>query len=162
MGEAKWRRERGTKIDENITAYDTAEEAPRPTVQRLLACLPPQRQAVARLITQAAESGALEAKLLAKEATIERHLYRLAFSMWDRIRTGEHDPWECALCAKNYTGLPMLSVFAMIDHPRSAPVPTKPALMALVCQTCDSVSTEETERRINEMLGVHPTQQGRA
>jgi hypothetical protein len=131
MGEAKRRRERGTKIDENITAYDTAEGA----LQRLGAVEAGTPISVALLgaglITQAAESGALEAKLLAKEASTERHLYRLAFSMWDRIRTGEHDPWECALCAKNYTGLPMLSVFAMIDHPRSAPVPTKPALMAL-------------------------------
>jgi hypothetical protein len=163
MGEAKRRRERGaTPIDENITAYDTAEAALR-RLGGVDAGTPMSVALVgAGLITQAAQSGALEAKLLAKEATTERHLYRLAFSMWDRIRTGEHNPWECTLCAKHYTGLAMLSVFALIDHPRSAPVETKPALMALVCQACDSVSMEETTRRINEMFGFYPAPQGQA
>jgi hypothetical protein len=58
----------------------------------------------AGLIPQALASGTLEAKLLAKEVTAERHLYRYAFGIWDRIRTGEYCPWQCSLCAKIMPG----------------------------------------------------------
>jgi hypothetical protein len=66
------------------------------------------------------------------------------------------------LCATNYNGLSNLSVFALIDHPHDAPVASKPGVMALVCMKCDSVSTEETRRRIEEMFGLLPAQEGQA
>jgi hypothetical protein len=165
MGEAKRRRaarEAFTKIAENITICPDAAGAMR----RLGGADAGTPMAIALfgagLIPLELAAGTLEAKLMAKEATTERHLYRFAFSMWDRIRTGEHSPWQCSLCAKEYAGLPMLSVFALIDHPYAPPLPNKPGVMALVCQTCDSISTEETQRRLGEMFGLLPVQEGRA
>ncbi len=158
MGEAKRRR----KIADNITicpdAADAmtqlgADKAGAPMGVALLG---------AGLIPLEIALGTLEAKLMAKEASTERHLYRFAFGIWDRIRTGEHSPWQCSLCAKDYAGLPMLSVFAIIDHPYDPPLPSKPGIMALVCQTCDSVSTQETRRRIGKVFGLLPVQEGRA
>jgi hypothetical protein len=163
MGEAKRRkRDVFTKIAKNITVCPDAAgalkrlggvEAGAPMSISLLG---------AGLIPQALASGTLEARLMAKEATTERHLYRFAFQLWDRIRTGEHSPWQCSLCAKDYAGLPMLSVFALVDRPRDLPLPNKPGIMALVCQACDSISTQETQRRISKMFGLSPTQEGRA
>ena len=66
----------------------------------------------AGLIPRAILSGAI----LEKEATIQRHLFRYAFMPWDRIRTGEYEPWECGLCGKAYSGLTALSVFGIVDH----------------------------------------------
>ena len=44
------------------------------------------------LIPQAIQNGTLPSKILAKQATTERHLWRYVFMAWDRIRTGEYDP----------------------------------------------------------------------
>jgi hypothetical protein len=63
---------------------------------------------------------------------------------------------------QDYAGLQMLSVFALIDHPRDAPLPNKPGVLALVCQTCDSVSTQETQTKLGETFGLLPIQEGRA
>ena len=48
----------------------------------------------------------------------------------------------------------MLSVLGIIDDPREAPRPNKSAAMAVVCASCDSVSSEETQRRIEQMFGL--------
>jgi hypothetical protein len=85
MGEAKRRR----KLDKHITVCDDAGEA----MQRLGAEKAGTPLSVALLgaglIAQAARAGLLEAKLLAKEATTERHLYRL------RVRDlGSHPHWR--------------------------------------------------------------------
>jgi hypothetical protein len=74
--------------------------------------------------------------------------------VWDRIRTGEYYPWTCTLCGRDYSGLQTLSVLGIVDDPREAPRPNKPAAMAVVCGSCDSVSTEETQRRIEQMFGL--------
>jgi hypothetical protein len=164
MGKAKRQRKRDAfrKISKNIGVCPDATDA----LKRLggVEAGAPMNIALlgAGLIPLALASGTLEAKLMAKEATTERHLYRFAFGVWDRIRTGEYCPWQCSLCAKDYAGLPMLSVFALIDHPRDPPLPNKPGIMALVCQTYDSISTQETRRRIDEMFGLSPIQEGRA
>jgi hypothetical protein len=145
----------------NISVLDTAKDA----LERLRV-EPGTPMSVmllgAGLITQAAQNGTLKAKLFTKKATTERHLFRNAFSIWDRIRTGEHNPWQCSLCARDYSGLQMLSVLAMIEQARGDPVPSKPAVMALVCQSCDSVSTQETQRRIEKKFGFYSVQQGTA
>jgi hypothetical protein len=108
----------------------------------------------AGLILQAVQNGTLQAKIMAKQATAERHLWRYAFMVWDRVRTGECDPWSCTLCGRDYSGLQMLSVLGIIDDPREAPLPNKSAAMALVCAPCDNVSTEDTQRGIEQTFGL--------
>ena len=54
--------------------------------------------------------------IMAEEATAERHRLRYAFMIWDRIRTGEYDPWACALCAREHSGLSKMSVLGLVEH----------------------------------------------
>jgi hypothetical protein len=77
---------------------------------------------------------------------------RLAFGVYDRIRTGELDTWHCLLCDQTFHGLDDLSALAVTDHPGDTA--NKPALTALVCNSCDSVSVEDTERRIYAALNL--------
>jgi hypothetical protein len=87
---------------------------------------------------------------------------RLAFSMFDRIRTGEITPWQCFLCAREFHGLAGLSVFALIERTLGDPLPTKPAMVMPICATCDGVSTEETRRRVEQVYGLSKMQEGHA
>ena len=153
MGEAKQRRRRA-ELGANVSLIDprkameqlnTIATAGKPMSLTLLG---------AGLIPQAIRDGTLHPKILAKETTTENHLWRYAFMVWDRVRTGEYDPWMCTLCGRNYSGLRALSVLGVIDDPREAPTPNKPAAMALVCTSCDSVSSEETQRRIEQTFGL--------
>jgi hypothetical protein len=75
-----------------------------------------------------------------------------AFSVFDRVRTGELAPWHCFLCARELYGTPRLSVLAFIERTLGEPVPTKPALVSPICRFCDSTNTEETRRRVDEEL----------
>lgn len=75
---------------------------------------------------------------------------RLAFGIWDRIRTGEMPTWSCALCAAKRSGLSTLSCFGIIDQLGSAG--SYPAVIMPICQVCDSISTEETHRRVTAMF----------
>lgn len=77
---------------------------------------------------------------------------RLAFSVYDRIRTGELPAWTCALCERQRRGLQQLSVLAVIDHLDDHA--DKPALTGLVCVACDSVSEAQTVRRLHEVFGL--------
>jgi hypothetical protein len=81
---------------------------------------------------------------------------RLAFSYIDRIRTGEISP-ECALCNSR---TPSLSVVAVVDRALGE-VTDKPAVLIPVCRRCDS-GTEETRRRVYDLLGVIEIQAGHA
>jgi len=42
----------------------------------------------------------------------------------------------------------------IIDDPHEAPLPNKSAAKALVCASCDSMSTGETRRPIEQMFGL--------
>jgi hypothetical protein len=149
MGEAKRRRQLGA----NISILK-----PQEAMERLVTAGKPMSLSLigAGLIHQGMLDGTLPAKLMAEEATAERHLFRYAFIAWDRIGTGEYDPWQCTLCSKDYSGLRPLSVLGIVDHARDAPLPSKPAVIALVCQRCDSVSTAETRRRVEQVFGLYP------
>jgi hypothetical protein len=157
MGEAKQRRRRRAELGTNVSLVDprkameqlnTTATAGKPMSLTLLG---------AGLIPQAIRDGTLHPKILAKQTTTENHLWRYAFMVWDRVRTGEYDPWMCTLCGHDYSGLRALSVLGVIDDPREAPLPNKPAAMALVCGTCDGVSAEETRRRIEQTFGLAGT-----
>jgi hypothetical protein len=148
MGEAKQRRRRA-ELGSNVSLIDDPREAMVRLTQGVsnMAGKPMSLTLFgAGLIPQAIQNGTLRAKTMAKKATAEQHLWRLAFMAWDRIR----DPWECTLCGRDYSGLPMLSVLGIVDDPREAPRQNKPAVMALVCTSCDGVSTEETRRPKSE------------
>jgi hypothetical protein len=90
----------------------------------------------------------------------ERHALRLAFQMLDRIRTGEIEPWRCVLCGKEFSGLPELSVMAVIERALGDPTPKKPGITAPICHACDSVSAEETKRRVQAAFGLMGLQEG--
>jgi hypothetical protein len=92
----------------------------------------------------------------------ERHAMRLAFMSFDRIRTGEFASWTCLLCGHDFSGLNQLSVVAVIERALGEPKPDKPGIVASVCHACDSVSPEETSRRIHASFGLLETQSGRA
>lgn len=90
-----------------------------------------------------------------------RHV-RLAFMAWDRIRTGELRRWPCLLCAAERSELQGLSCLAVIDRVADKLQPSKPALVAMVCGACDSVSSDDTRRRIEASLGLRILQEGHA
>jgi hypothetical protein len=92
----------------------------------------------------------------------EMHAFRLAFLMTDRIRTGEIDEWFCSLCAAKHTGLRALSCMSVVERALGDPTPNKPGIVAPVCQACDSVSTDETVRRLQESFGLFAMQEGHA
>jgi hypothetical protein len=92
----------------------------------------------------------------------ERHAFGLAFQMVSRIDNGEIEPWTCFLCDREFSGLPTLSVMAVIERALGDPMPNKPGLTMPICHACDSVSTEETRRRVQAALGLYPLQEGRA
>jgi hypothetical protein len=154
MGEAKQRRHRRAELGANVhlTSPHTAMEQlnPAATAGKPMSLI----LLGAGLILQAIQDGTLRAKIMVKQTTTESHLWHYAFMAWDRVRTGELNPWTCALCEHDYSGLQALSVFGVIDDPREAPLPNKPALVALVCGPCDGVSSEETRRRIGQTFGL--------
>lgn len=80
---------------------------------------------------------------------------RLAFSIHDRIRTGELPTWTCSLCERQRQGLAQLSLLAVIDH--EGDTAKDPSLTALVCMPCDNVSEEDTVRRVREVFGLPNT-----
>ena len=92
----------------------------------------------------------------------EHHAFRRAFETIDKIRTGEIRPWRCGLCRVDHSGVDALSVIAVIERALREPTRDKPALTVPVCHACDSVSTEETKRKIQAALGLDPLQEGRA
>jgi hypothetical protein len=150
MGEAKRRR---AELGANMHLTDThkamerldATTAGKPMCLTLLG---------SGLIAQAIRDGTLAKRIMAGQATTERHLWRYAFMVWDRVRTGEYDPWSCTLCGHSYSGLAMLSVLGIVDDPREAPCKDKPAAVAVVCTSCDSASTEETQKGIEQTFGL--------
>lgn len=72
--------------------------------------------------------------------------WRLAFGTWDRIQRGEMRPWVCFLCQRPHSGLKELSCLGIIDQAPASK--TNKAAILPVCHACDSVSTEETQRRL--------------
>jgi hypothetical protein len=152
MGEAKQRRRRA-ELGENINLVETQQAMERldATTVGKPVCL---TMMGAGVIAGALLDGTLRAKIMARQATGERHLWRYCFMVWDRVRTGEYSPWACTLCGGDYFGLQRLSVLGVIDDPRRGSTPDKPAAMALVCTACDSVSQEETQRRIRQKFGL--------
>jgi hypothetical protein len=92
----------------------------------------------------------------------ERHAFRLAFQMFDRMRTGEIEPWSCALCAREHAGLRWVSVLAVIECALGDSTLKKPGIVAPICQACDSASTAETVRRIQAAFGLYSLQVGTA
>lgn len=104
----------------------------------------------------------LSGALMAKEATHERHVLRYAFMAFDRIRTGEVAAWHCTLCERRKNrGLRKLAKLGVIQHAIGDPVPSKPAVVALICKACDS-DDDELERRICKAFGFVPVQHGHA
>lgn len=87
--------------------------------------------------------------------------FRLAFLQWDLIKRGEMAVWPCVLCDREYTGFADLSCFVIMDRIIGR-ANDQPALVAMICRTCDSVSTDETRRRVQEMFGLLPMQEGHA
>ena len=77
---------------------------------------------------------------------------RLAFGVFDRIRTGEIPVWGCALCAQGYEGLGDLSCIGVADHEGDRP--EQGALIAVVCGACDQISSQDTIRRLHQMFGL--------
>jgi hypothetical protein len=154
MGEAKRRR----KIADHITIYDNAYDA----MDRLGLARRGTPVSVmligAGLVAEEVNSGGK--RLLSRQNSTEVHACRLAFGIWDRIRTGECATWQCTLCRKAYRGLSSLSVFALADDPRQPPAENKHGVMALVCQRCDSVSPDETMRGVDKAFHLMPLPQG--
>jgi hypothetical protein len=115
----------------------------------------------AGLVAEEVRSGGK--RLLARQNSTEVHAYRVAFSIWYRIRTGECATWQCMLCSKAYRGLSSLSAFALVDDPRQPPAENKHGVIALVCQPCDSISPDETMRGVDKAFHLMPlSQEGRA
>jgi hypothetical protein len=81
---------------------------------------------------------------------------RLAFSVFDRINTGEMAPWQCFSCGRDFCGLEKLSALAVIERKAGEPVPTKPAIVMPVCRSCDSSEPGETRRQLEEELARNP------
>ena len=92
----------------------------------------------------------------------ERHAFRLAFQTFDRMRTGEIEPWQCTLCGGEHVGLGRLSAMAVLERALGDPTPEKAGLVAPICHACDSVSAAETSRRIQAMFGLYTLQEGHA
>jgi len=74
---------------------------------------------------------------------------RLAFGVFDRIRKGEIEG-HCGLCGTRYN-VQGFSCYAIIERARGTSR-KKPALTVPVCHNCDSISTEETKRRVSELF----------
>jgi hypothetical protein len=53
-------------------------------------------------------------------------------------------------------------VVAVIERAAGDPAPDKPAVTALICHACESVSTEETRRRVQAEFWLLHLQEGRA
>ena len=49
---------------------------------------------------------------------------------------------------REFSDLLRLSVVAVIERAAGDPAPDNPAVTALICHACDSVSTEEARRRV--------------
>lgn len=80
--------------------------------------------------------------------------WRLAFGIYDRIRTGEMKNWTCFLCRRPRPGLKDLSCFGIIDRVPASQ--TNEAVILPICHSCDSVSSEETQRRMLEAFPLGP------
>lgn len=74
---------------------------------------------------------------------------RVAFAIFDRIRTGEVEG-ICFLCdaRRDWRGF---SCYAVVERARGMSR-DKPAMVLPICHQCDSISTQETQRRIAERL----------
>jgi hypothetical protein len=57
---------------------------------------------------------------------------------------------------------PLTDELEVIDLALGEPKPDKPGIVASVCHACDSVTPEETSRRIHASFGLLETQSGRA
>jgi hypothetical protein len=153
MGEAK---RRGKKIGDNIHLTDNYAPEVR--------ALPEAGQPINIHMLGA---GVIVPEILRLEQAGElmkpqHHVLRVGFEAFDRIRTGELNPWSCGLCSREFSGYANLSVLAVIERTLGEPKRDKPALSVFVCHGCDSVSAEETKRRVQQMFGVLPLQEGRA
>jgi hypothetical protein len=82
---------------------------------------------------------------------------RLVFGVFDRIRTGEIDG-ICGLCGTRYN-VQGFSCYAVIERARGISR-EKPALALPICHSCDSVSTQETQRRVLEMFPMADISKG--
>jgi hypothetical protein len=82
---------------------------------------------------------------------------RLVFGVFDRIRTGEIDG-ICGLCGTRYN-VQGFSCYAVIERARGISR-EKPALTLPICHSCDSVSTQETQRRVLEMFPMADISKG--
>jgi hypothetical protein len=167
MGEAKRKYCMGLGGGGNgVIAGNLTETGPRESI-RLMGALPGTPMSVAlfgaRLIPRAIEDGTMAAKLFDRRQSTDRHMWRLMFGVWDRVRTGEIDPWQCNTCRKSYSGLAHLSVMALVDCARDKPAKDKPGAIALICNTCDSISSEHTFDLVRRSFGLEPPiQQGHA
>ena len=76
----------------------------------------------------------------------ELQAFRLAFQMLDRIRTGEIESWRCFLCTGDYSGLPTVSVMAVIERSLGDPEKTmKPEeLVAALRKLGDAAAAKGT------------------
>ena len=79
----------------------------------------------------------------------QHRVLRLAFGVFDRIRNGEIDG-RCGLCGARHN-VNGFSCYAVIERVRGTSL-KKPALTLPVCHNCDSVSTQETQRRVLAMF----------
>jgi hypothetical protein len=152
MGEANRRRQRGPSGG-HMTRVDSAE------VRALLAAGEPIN---VNLFGAAAIHREVCWRTFDDLMAPERHAFRLAFQVFDRMRTGEIEPWQCTLCGGEHAGLRRLSVMAVIERTRGEPTPEKPGLVAPICQACDGISTAETTRRLHSMFGLSGLAEGSA
>ena len=81
----------------------------------------------------------------------QHRLLRLAFGVWDRIRTGE-TIGRCGLCETRH-GVRGFSCYAVIERARGVSR-DKPAVVLPICHQCDSISTQETQRRVCELISI--------
>jgi hypothetical protein len=78
---------------------------------------------------------------------------RLAFSTYDRIRTGEIGPsWQCSVCARERRGEP--AAIVVVEQALPPPAPNKPAVSCAFCTECEPLGEEKIKRRIFEAFGV--------
>jgi hypothetical protein len=78
---------------------------------------------------------------------------RVAFGILDRIRTGEVEG-ICFLCDAR-RGWRGFSCYAVVERARGMSR-DKPAMILPICHQCDSISTQDTQRRITERLPLAP------
>jgi hypothetical protein len=138
MGEAKRRREKG-----NLSWTDNRDP-------RVLAIFEEAGEPISLALVGAGLIMPTVTAMPLDELMKPQHrALRLAFGVFDRIRTGEIEG-RCGLCSTRYN-VQGFSCYAVIERARGTSR-KKPALTLPICHSCDSVSTQETQRRVLEMF----------